>query len=236
VAKQYVSNRDESIRIFQSDTLEWLTRVHPAVPHAIYLPVIVLSLWGSHAAGLSLTRMGLAFAAGLLLWTLVEYVIHRFMFHAAPELETEVQRIVNEVPLGTPVFSRLRSWKQRHYFLAHGVHHDFPSDARRLVMPPVTSVPLAIVFFLLFRLAFGAAFGPASFAGFVLGYLAYDTIHFLVHHTTPRSRVLLYLKKKHYRHHYGDSLRDYGVSTPLWDFLFGTAGRGRRASRPAETH
>lgn len=227
MAKKYVSNRDESVRIYGSEWLERLTHVHPAVPHVIYLPVVILAVLAGLSEGLTPLAVGFWFSMGILLWTLVEYLIHRYVFHVSPDFEQTVHRVVQSVPKGEPVFPRLRSWRQRVYFLAHGVHHDYPSDARRLVMPPVVSLPLAVAFFGLFRLVLGPGAGPALFAGLVSGYLAYDTIHYLVHNGRARGPVLAYLKKKHYRHHYGDSTRDYGVSSPLWDVVLGTAGRLR---------
>jgi len=232
VARKYVSNRNESVRIYRSDLLERLTHVHPAVPHLLYLPVIAVSLGASWVAGLSSFALVVSFLAGMLLWTLVEYLIHRFAFHVGPAFEQGVHELVQSVPRGEAVFPRLASWRQRIYFLAHGVHHDYPSDARRLVMPPVVSIPLALAFFAPLRLALGPAVGPALFAGLVSGYLAYDTIHYLVHNGAARGPVLAYLKKKHYRHHYGDSTKDYGVSSPLWDMVLGTLGRRGPATSP----
>ncbi len=106
--------------------------------------------------------------------------------------------------------------------MAHGVHHDYPNDSKRLVLPPSVSIPLAVLFFAAFSLAFGSASGPAIFGGFVIGYLIYDTVHYAVHHFSLHGRVMLYLKKKHLRHHYQDSRRDFGVSTPLWDWILRT--------------
>ena len=232
MARKYVSNRNESVRIYRSDLLERLTYVHPAVPHLLYLPVIALSLVASWARGLSPLAMVSFVLVGTLLWTLVEYLIHRFAFHVGPAFEQGVHDLVQSVPRGEAVFPRLASWRQRIYFLAHGVHHDYPSDARRLVMPPVVSIPLALAFFALFRLTFGPAVGPSLFAGLVSGYLAYDTIHYLVHNGAARGPMLAYLKKKHFRHHYGDSTRDYGVSSPLWDVVLGTMGRRRVTGSP----
>ena len=91
-------------------------------------------------------------------------------------------------------------------------------------MPPSVSIPLAVIFYVAFRLAFGPASSGAMFAGFVSGYLAYDTIHYAVHHFSLHSRIMLYLKKKHFRHHYQDSTKDFGVSNSLWDMVLGTNG------------
>lgn len=225
MAKKYVSNKDVSVRIFRNGVLEWFTHVHPAVPHLLYVPLIVVMLYLGYVNGAPAGRMGLLFLGGVMLWTIAEYFVHRFAFHAGPQIEGEVRGIVQSLPPGTPALAALQTFRQKHYFLAHGVHHDFPNDTRRLVMPPSVSVPLAVVFFLLFTSVLGMGDGPAVFAGFVLGYLVYDTVHYAVHHFSLRAPVMLYLKKQHLRHHYQDSTKDFGVSSPLWDFMLGTYGR-----------
>ncbi len=226
MAKQYVSNADVSVRIFQSDVLEWFSHVHPAVPHVLYWPVVAVMLWLGAARGAAPGRVALLFAAGALLWTIAEYLVHRFTFHAGPTIEGDVRQIVAGLAPGEPALRAMRTLRQKQYFLAHGVHHDFPNDTGRLVMPPSVSIPLAVGFFALFRWAFGAADGPALFAGLVAGYIAYDTIHYAVHHFSLRGPILLFLKKHHFRHHYQDATKNFGVSSPLWDFVAGTFSRG----------
>jgi sterol desaturase/sphingolipid hydroxylase (fatty acid hydroxylase superfamily) len=63
------------------------------------------------------------------------------------------------------------------------------------------------------------------FAGFVAGYLVYDTTHYLTHHSAGGTALGRYQKKRHFRHHYSDSTRNFGVSSPLWDLVLGTVGR-----------
>lgn len=222
--RHYVSNKDVSVRIFQSDLTEFFTHVHWLVPHVLYVPLIaiMLVLAGSHVA---IGDVALYFVIGVVLWTVAEYFVHRFLFHAGPEIEAEVRGIVEKLPPGEPALRHMRTLRQKHYFLAHGVHHDFPNDTKRLVMPPSVSVPLAVVFFLAFRAVLGAGDGQAAFAGFVAGYLTYDTIHYAVHHFSLHNPVMLYLKKHHYRHHYQDSTKDFGVSSPFWDAVMRTWSR-----------
>jgi sterol desaturase/sphingolipid hydroxylase (fatty acid hydroxylase superfamily) len=222
MSRKYVSNKDESVRIFKSDFLEFFTHVHPAVPHLLFVPVVVFTLYLSGTRGAGMADMALWFVFGLLLWTFAEYIVHRFVFHLGPDLEEEVRDVVASLQPGEPAFAHMTTLRQKHYFLAHGVHHDFPNDTRRLVMPPSLSVPLAVLFYVVFRFALGDTAGPAAFAGFTVGYLIYDTIHYVVHHFSLRNPVLLYLKKKHYRHHYQDSTRDFGVSNPVWDIVLRT--------------
>jgi sterol desaturase/sphingolipid hydroxylase (fatty acid hydroxylase superfamily) len=222
MAKKYISEKDESVRIFRSDFLEFFTHVHPLVPHLIFVPVIGAMLFLAASGGVAPAKMLLLFCVGTFLWTLVEYLVHRFLFHATPEIEEEVRRILGELGPREAAFPRMRTLRQRHYFLAHGVHHDYPNDSRRLVMPPSLSIPLALLFYALFAVVFGTVSAPPAFAGFLLGYLVYDTIHYAVHHLSLRSRLLLFLKKKHLRHHFQDSRRDFGVSSAIWDRVVGT--------------
>lgn len=116
------------------------------------------------------------------------------------------------------------AWHQWLNFMMHGVHHDHSNDSRRLVMPPLVSFPLAALFFGLFWLLFGLDLAPAFFAGFVGGYLCYDTLHFAIHHFPPRGSLLRFMKRHHLRHHFVHSGLNCGVSSPVWDFVFRTLG------------
>lgn len=198
--RRYVSNKNETVRMFDSDLMEFFSHVHPLTPVVLYAPAIgymlYVSLWQRNLPILAVAGLLLA---GLLIWTLVEYVIHRYIFHYQPK-------------------SR---WGKSLHFLAHGVHHDYPSDATRLVMPPVVSVPLAVFFYLLFAVIFGQ-FSSAIFAGFILGYVCYDLIHYATHHRAMKSGIWLRLKQYHLSHHYKDDHAGYGVSSPLWDHVFRT--------------
>lgn len=198
--KRYVSNRDESARMFNSDILEFFSHVHPSIPAIIYVPVIGYMIYETVKAGRIFTFVLSSFVLGLAVWSFTEYALHRFIFHFVPKTE----------------------WGKKIHFMFHGVHHDYPNDSTRLVMPPIISIPLALLFYFLFKNILGDQFLPPFFAGFILGYLAYDLTHYAVHHFSLRGRVSLYLKQQHMRHHYMDPDGNYGVSSPLWDFVFGT--------------
>jgi 4-hydroxysphinganine ceramide fatty acyl 2-hydroxylase len=196
----YISRKNETVRLFNSDFVEFFSHVHPITPLVLYVPVIAcmlyLALWQK---GLSILAVVGLFLIGMLAWTLLEYVIHRCVFHYEPK-------------------SRLG--KQLH-FVMHGVHHDYPNDAKRLVMPPIISIPLAIIFFSLFFAIFGR-FAPAIFAGFVFGYICYDSIHYAIHHFPMQRGIWLWLKQYHLRHHFHDDHIGFGVSSPIWDYVFRT--------------
>jgi sterol desaturase/sphingolipid hydroxylase (fatty acid hydroxylase superfamily) len=114
-----------------------------------------------------------------------------------------------------------------HRFLFHGNHHEDPKDKTRLVMPPAGAIPIMAVLYLLFRAVLPAAWLEVFTAFFIVGYLVYDYIHYATHHFPMRNPVAKYLKHYHLRHHYAGQAGRYGVSSPLWDLVFGT--------RPAET-
>jgi 4-hydroxysphinganine ceramide fatty acyl 2-hydroxylase len=200
--KNYVSNSQESARMFKSDFLESLSKVHWTVPLYIFVPVIIFCTYKA----LFLTPIGLVtylelFILGLFVWTFVEYIMHRFVFHYMPPD---------------------KPWAMRMHFIFHGVHHDYPSDAKRLVLPPSVSIPLATIFYLLFKaiLPVNDVFG--FFPGFILGYLVYDISHYAIHHFNFKGSVWKKIKQHHMLHHYQDPAKGYGVSSPFWDKIFGS--------------
>ncbi len=201
MTKKFVSNKDESVRMFESDFVEFFSKVHPSVPLIIYVPVISYFLYVSFLVNkINLLTGILLFAVGFVMWQMLEYTLHRFVFHYIPRSETG----------------------KRLHFIIHGVHHDYPSDSRRLVMPPSVSLPLAIFFYLLLTFTAGREYGNMIFSGLVTGYLFYDMTHFAIHHFGFRSKFWLAVKKHHMKHHFQDPERGYSISIPLIDNLFGT--------------
>jgi sterol desaturase/sphingolipid hydroxylase (fatty acid hydroxylase superfamily) len=189
--------------MFRNGFLERLTHVHPLTPHVLYDPLLVALIVLAARNGLGLATNLALFAAGLGLWTFLEYTLHRFVFHFKPH----------------------SPWQQTLYFMIHGVHHDYPKDSKRLVMPPVVTLLLLPPFYVLYETLFGAPQHIVIFAGTLLGYLVYDTIHFAVHHFQPRTKVGFHLRQNHMRHHYLDPSKNFGVTSPLWDLIFGTLQR-----------
>jgi sterol desaturase/sphingolipid hydroxylase (fatty acid hydroxylase superfamily) len=119
------------------------------------------------------------------------------------------------------------------HFIIHGVHHDYPHDPMRLVMPPSVSIPLAVLFFFLFRAVLGPEWSLPAFAGFLVGYLIYDMGHYHIHHHRSDNRLSLALRRYHYRHHFQQSDRGFGVTSPIWDRVFRTSPIVRRRRRAA---
>ena len=226
MSEYFVSNRDESVRMFRSDLLERTTYVHPWVPHLIYVPVVIALLWLSP---LSLGGSALYFAIGLLIWTFIEYLLHRFAFHAPDEVMKETHKISAGLELDQAVIPELPTFRHVVYFIFHGVHHEYPSDSLRLVMPPVASLPMGLMAWVIFSMIFGGNMIPA-FAGSLVGYLVYDTTHFVLHHKSVPTAFGKVIKGAHMRHHFLDPDEDYGVSSPLWDIIFRTYGGKKSAA------
>lgn len=199
--KNYVSNKDESARLFKGDFLEFFSHVHASVPLIIFIPVMSYCLYAAYInpelSGASIIGF---FSMGLFFWTLTEYLMHRFVFHYEPTSE----------------------WGKYLHFMMHGVHHDYPNDSLRLVLPPVISIPLALMFYSLFVAVMGGTITAPFYAGFILGYMFYDSWHYASHHFAMKAPFWLFLKQYHMLHHYQDPHTRFGVSSPVWDYVFGT--------------
>jgi dihydroceramide fatty acyl 2-hydroxylase len=192
--------------MFQSRLLDRFTRVHPAVPVLIYAPLILVLLLLAVERDGWWDMLGLALV-GYVVWTLFEYWLHRIVFHFEPE---------------EGVGARL-------HWMIHGVHHDHPNDPLRLVMPPAASLPLAVVVIGAIFLIAGTVHGPAVAAGFLIGYVIYDEVHYALHHHTPTTRLGKRLRELHMRHHFQDDEKGFGISAPYWDVVFRTFSGRREA-------
>ena len=100
--------------LFKSEFLNFFSRVHPAVPAVIFVPVVVAMEWLGIDRGYGALSLILLTLAGIGIWTLTEYWLHRLVFHWEPD----------------------NAFGRRMHFIIHGIHHDHPNDKMRLVMPP----------------------------------------------------------------------------------------------------
>lgn len=199
-------------RMFRVDWIErYLSRVSPVHVVAVWVPIAAVFLWRAFRdPALGAVRAALWVLGGLAFWTLLEYVLHRWIFHFEPDQASESQKDIS--------------------FLIHGVHHDYPHDPDRLVMAPVVAVVLAVLVGAPLRLALGAHAFPGFFAGLLAGYLWYDLTHYAVHHLKPRTALGEAQRRHHYLHHFKTPHQRYGVTTPLWDLVFGTMPRDERGT------
>lgn len=191
----------KNVRLFKNPLLERFTYIHPIVPLLMWLPISLFLIYqGIAVEQISFKAIwGLGFSA-ILCWTLVEYCLHRWLFH----------------------FKAKSKFGKFVIYCFHGNHHDVPNDPRRLVMPPVPGLFLASILYAFFYWALGPVYVKPFFGFFLLGYLAYDYIHFYTHHFVPKSSVGIFLRKYHLQHHHRDHDAKFGVSSPLWDVIFRT--------------
>ncbi len=186
------------IRLFRSPGLERLTVV--SVPAFLMLWSVGLPLIAWAAFDTASTPLAIALAAsGILAWSLTEYSLHRFVFHWQPRWP----------PLANLVF------------IMHGNHHADPNDPLRNLMPPIASVPIGALFWLAAWLFLGPA-GSWFFLGFMVGYVAYDLIHYACHQRPMKGRLARMFKQNHMRHHHGRKNGNYAITAMIWDRVFGT--------------
>jgi 4-hydroxysphinganine ceramide fatty acyl 2-hydroxylase len=192
-------------RMFDQNFLEWFSHIHPASLVVVYVPASAFFVWQGLAAGLSPAFSAVLFVAGMFAWTLIEYVIHRFSFHYTPR-------------------GRIGMF---YAYMIHGVHHAFPEDDRRWLVPPVISVAISAAIYFVLRWLLPVTCPPA-FAGGLIGYLLYDLGHYAMHRGPSRFEFFNQLRRRHMQHHYATPERWFGVSTPLWDYVFRTTAPARR--------
>lgn len=191
----------ESIRLFKSDFMESLTHVHPIIPLIVWAPFVAYLFYKSITVDhIEWIEFFIFAIVGLVVWTLTEYTLHRFVFHW--DAKSKIGK--------------------RFVFMFHGLHHDDPQDPTRLVMPPVPAILIVSVLWKLFSFVCPAHYMNVFMAFFLIGYLCYDYIHYATHHFPMTSPIGKYLRKYHLQHHYSGEASKYGVSNPLWDYIFKT--------------
>jgi len=197
-------------QLFSNPILEKLSRTHISVPLTVFfLYSAGLLYWSIANTSLSIFVTAGFFLIGLIFFTWVEYWAHRGLFH----MDT---------------YTKAREKLQ---YTIHGVHHEFPKDKTRLAMPPLLSVTISTVLLLLFRLVMGD-YVFAFLPGFLTGYAAYLSVHYMVHAYQPPKNFLKYLWINHGTHHYKNGEMVFGVSSPLWDYIYGTMSKPIRTTNP----
>jgi sterol desaturase/sphingolipid hydroxylase (fatty acid hydroxylase superfamily) len=207
---EYLKPKNEGTdALFKGSFLEKLTRTHISVPVTMHLLIVAFFIymsWFDVFEGIPgiqfsvLSYLGL-FAGGYLTWTLSEYWVHRYVYHVKTE----------------------KKWLLKIQHMGHGIHHQYPKDATRLAMPPVPALIAISIFFGIFWLIMGN-YAFAFFPGFLLGYVAYISIHYMQHiFKPPAFGPINRLWKWHALHHYKyPETKAFGVSTSLWDVVFRT--------------
>ncbi len=194
--------------LFKNKFLERLTRTGIFTPIIMHILVSSASFWyGTSKLEIPLSNALFTLAFGFVFWTFAEYMVHRFLYHT----ESNSAFLL----------------KLQHN--AHGIHHQHPKDPTRLAMPPVPGLILSGLFFLLFWIV-NSTYTFVFFPGFMAGYLVYISFHYAQHVIkTPIYPPFRALWRHHRIHHYQNPYIAHGVSTRLWDFIFGTMPNDKKA-------
>ncbi|MFN8357318.1 MAG: sterol desaturase family protein [Spirosomataceae bacterium] len=203
--KLFVTTDDVSPKLFESPILDFFTRIPWWVPIVVFLPVIVYFFYqGIVIDKISVWPATITCVSGLLFWSFFEYCVHRFLFHAHPT---------------NPILKAI-------HYTFHGIHHDYPQDTLRLVMPLSVSIPLSTLIYLgmgwLFRQFDLEQYHHLFFATFMLGYLFYDEMHYASHHVNFKFKWFQAIKKQHMKHHFVEPDSGFGFTSKLWDWVFKT--------------
>lgn len=200
-----IIKKSGSKRLFTNPLLEYLSRTHISIPIMVFLVYAAgLLVWSSLHSLLPVQATTLLFFLGLFSFTWLEYMVHRYIFH----MKTT---------------TRLR---QRIQYVLHGVHHEYPKDKHRIAMPPLMSITIATLLLYFCRMIMGDwAFG--FMPGFLCGYATYLFVHYLVHIYPPPRNFFKSIWINHSIHHYKDGNYTFGVSSPLWDYIYGTTYESR---------
>eukprot|EP00871_Galdieria_phlegrea_P002590 jgi/Galph1/3331/GphlegSOOS_G1967.1 len=200
---------DHTVALFANPVLEKLTRCKWYVPLVFWIPIIFYYLW--YLAVKVQTRIEdfIAFAViGYFSWLLFEYTLHRYVFHMRT----------------SSYFGNI------FHFLLHGHHHITPMDSERVVFPPAPAVLIASPIWYGVPKLLGFTRGYSFLFGFAVGYLCYDMTHFWIHQGNPKWSFLQSQKKRHVIHHYRVPYRNFGISNPFYDVVFGTLFKDTKSS------
>ena len=204
--------KPDGIRMLQNSFVETVfTTAHPLSIVLWWGPFVGWTVYRTTQTHTLRAGAGL-FLLGVFLWTLIEYSAHRWLYHAVAPPATDEGK-----------FSR---------FVMHGYYHEFPNDKKRLVAPLVMSVPFAVVTALVYYFVIGENAWLPVLGGTFIGYLVYDWIHYYTHHFHPRRGLGKWLRDYHLAHHFTHHDSHFGISSPLWDLMFGSyRPRHRRQTR-----
>jgi len=143
------------------------------------------------------------FLLGLFAWTLLEYGLHRFIFHIDFEFRNpKTAEFING---------------------SHLSHHAAPRDPDKLLVKPAYGLTVSAILFGWAYLLSGSFFSASGIiAGIWAGFLYYEAVHYRVHLTAAPSGFIARQRRAHFYHHFTNRERCFGVTSPLWDYVFRT--------------
>ncbi|MCA9074044.1 MAG: sterol desaturase family protein [Planctomycetaceae bacterium] len=212
-SRLFVSHDDMPADVWEQNVLGKTRLANHLVPFYVFVPVVIgLAAWGLLLDHVSPLRFGLALLAAIPLWTINEYVTHRFVFHY--EGKSELTRKL--------------------VYTMHTGHHEYPNDKRFMLIGLNVSIPNTIITGVLFWLIVGDLW-TGLLAGWLCCYLFYDWLHFATHVYNFDNRIFRLLKKHHMQHHFKYNDKNFGVVSSLWDWIVGTKLRKQQVESELPT-
>ncbi|KAJ3292508.1 fatty acid alpha-hydroxylase [Rhizoclosmatium sp. JEL0117] len=170
----------------------------------VYIPICIYNVYYAVTfLNQPISTVPLFFGVGILLWTFIEYSLHRFAFH--------LDAMLPDHQIAFTV-----------HFLLHGIHHFLPMDKMRLVMPPALGLTLSLPIYKAVLFFFPPGINHVVIAGAYCGFMGYDLIHYHLHHARPFTAHLREMKTYHMDHHYKNANLGYGITSKIWDYVFQT--------------
>jgi sterol desaturase/sphingolipid hydroxylase (fatty acid hydroxylase superfamily) len=201
------TDKPKRLTLFQNPVLEFSTYSHPLAAMAVWMPIGLISLcWpeiSTSAEEIGIVERAFLGLAGVIVWGLAEYAIHRWIFH----------------------FPAKRELSKRLVFVIHGCHHVDPQDARRNMMPLGASIPIGLAVFCSAWWLLGTTPATQFFGTFALAYLAYDVVHFALHQLKSSNRLFRVLQERHRTHHFRNARKNYATLSTWVDDVFDTAAK-----------
>lgn len=190
---------DESVQLFSNPILEKLskTNAYVVIDTLVFISLTIF-IYGTFKVKMNIFIQITFCLSGFLFFTLLEYLIHRFVYHSGKYMDG-------------------KAWQYK----VHGHHHEHPQDKRRLALPLPLALILAAAFFFIFFgiLKYYALF---FFPGFLSGYAFYLFVHYTIHTRRAPKNIFRILWHHHHLHHYKYTNKAFGVTTPFWDIVFRT--------------
>ena len=190
-------------RISDSAVLDYMTKPPARVSAGLYSLIGIGLLAYGYATQAVYTGWGgiALFGSAVFFWTFFEYIFHRYVNHLDKFFPDSVIA-------------------RRIAYTIHGIHHKYPRDVKRLIMPPIPGLMMVAVLFLFFLTMLGQ-WAYIFMPGFMSGYLFYAYVHYHIHkRKAPKWLKVQY--RHHALHHYKYPEKAFGVSSTFWDHVFGT--------------
>lgn len=187
--------------MFESSFLEFFSKVHPAAPFVLWVPIAVaLPVWALWSGVTTWLAFALLAPLGFFSWQATEYFAHKKLFH----------------------WTGIGPLSRRFHDIVHGFHHRYPDDPQRLVMPLSVSISIGLLVGGVLWLVDAPLVTVPWFCGFLCGYLFYDFMHWSTHFRPPLTRWGRVMRAHHLAHHFADADKNFGISNRWVDGLLGT--------------